>query len=353
MKDSCPTLRICPLVAAAVCVVMGTVGCHTFDYYEGSLQEPVPAMMEPPRELAMMSLPAYRIEPPDVLLIEVLKLVPLPPYRASIFDVLQIQVVGTLLEQPIDDFYLIESEGTVNLGPAYGKVRLAGMTVEEAKDAITKHLSQLLRQPEVSVQLARSAGTQPVTGEYLVAPDGTVNLRQYGSIRLAGRTVTEAKVALTKHLSQFFDSPDVAVEVIGFNSKVYYVITEGAGFGDNVSLFPVTGSETVLDALSNVGGLSQLSSNKIWVARPAPGGFGCDQILPVDYNAITQGASTATNYQLLPDDRLFIAEDRLVATTNFISRVTDPIQRLLGFSSLGISTVRSGQAMGGRFRGGF
>jgi len=352
MKRSCPTLRICLLLAAAVCVVTGVAGCRTFDYYDPTLQEPVPAMLgPPPRELAMMSLPAYRIEPPDVLLIEVLKLVPLPPYRAAIVDVLQVQVVGTLLGQPIDDFYLIEGEGTVNLGPAYGKVRVAGMTIEEAKETITKHLSQQLRQPEVSVQLARAAGTQPVTGEYLVGPDGTVNLRQYGSVYVAGKTVTEAKVLLTKHLSQFFDSPDVSVEVIAFNSKVYYVITEGAGLGDNVVRIPVTGNETVLDALGNVGGLPQLSSKKIWIARPAPGGSGCDQILPIDYNAITQGASTATNYQILPDDRVFIAEDRLIAATNFISKVTDPVQRLLGVTSLGVSTIRSTQRLGGRFRG--
>ena len=53
------------------------------------------------------------------------------------------------------------------------------------------------------------------------------------------------------------------------HGKAFYVITEGAGMGDNVRKFPLSGDETVLDAISQVGGLSQLSSRKLWVARPS------------------------------------------------------------------------------------
>ena len=95
-------------------------GCHAVDFYDASLQQPVPPAMEPPRELSMVSLPSYRVEPPDILQIEMLKLVPLPPYRIDIYDVLQIRVLGTMLDQPIDGFFLVEGEGIVTLGPAYG-----------------------------------------------------------------------------------------------------------------------------------------------------------------------------------------------------------------------------------------
>ena len=100
-----------------------------------------------------------------------------------------------------------------------------------------------------------------------------------------------------------------SVDIFAYNSKKYYIITQGAGFGDNVDEAPITGNETVLDAIAHVGGLSQLSSTKIWIARPAPNGVGCEQILPVNWQDISQGASTATNYQIMPGDRLFIAQD--------------------------------------------
>jgi polysaccharide export outer membrane protein len=344
------------LLLFAVGLLAMLSGCQPFDKYGQSLQAPVPEELEPPREKSMVSLPAYRVEPPDILQIEMLKMVPLPPYRIEVYDVLQIRAVGTLLDQPIDNFYLVEGEGTVNLGPAYGTVRVGGMTLEEATAAITRQLSQILRAPEVSVQLARTAGTQPVSGQYLVGPDGTINLRSYGVVYVAGKTVTQIKVDLQKHLAQFFDSPEVSVDVLGYNSKVFYVITDGAGLGDNVRRIPVTGNETVLDALAAVGGLSQLSSKEVWVARPAPGDFGCEQILPVDYAAVTRGGSSATNYQLLPGDRVFVAEDRLIGFNNFLSKLTAPAERLLGMASLSGSTVRSYQTLGrnyNRLRSGY
>ena len=283
-----------------------------------------------------------------------LKQVPLPPYRAETFDVLQIRFTPVLSGDPepgspmYNPYYMIEAEGIIRLGPspAYGSVRVVGMTVEEIKEAVAKQLQKTIRNPEVSVQLARVAGSQPITGQYLVGPDGTVNLRQYGAVHVAGKTVTEVRLALQKHLSQFLDSPEVGVEILAYNSKVFYVITQGAGQGDNVRRLPVTGNETVLDAVSQVNGLSQLSSKKIWIARPAPNGFGCEQILPVDWDAITQGAQTGTNYQVLPGDRLFIAEDKLMLVTNLIGKVTAPFERLLGIASLSASTVRGYETLG-------
>ena len=129
-----------------------------------------------------MSLPTYRIEPPDTLQIEALKLVPRPPYRIEAYDVLQISVQGTMPNQPINNYYLVEGEGTVNLGPAYGTVRVTGMTIEEANEEITRKLQVTLQRPEVSVLLARSVGIQQITDTYQVQPDGTVSLHGYGAV---------------------------------------------------------------------------------------------------------------------------------------------------------------------------
>jgi len=323
-------------------------GCRALDFYDRTLEQPAPPGMAPPYEMAMRSLPEYRIEPPDILQIELLKLVPIPPYRVESYDVLQMKVLNTFLDQPIDGYFLVEAEGTVNLGPAYGTIRVVGMTVEEAQREIKTKLEQVLARPEVSVQLARASGMQPITGPYLVGPDGTVNLRQYGSVHVSGKTLTEAKLALEKHLASFVDSPEVSIDVASYNSKVYYIITEGAGQGDNVVRVPITGNETVLDAISQVQGLSQVSSKRVWIARPAPGGYGCEQQLPVDWVAITKGGATATNYQILPGDRVFIASDPVIAFHTTVSKIIGPVERVLGFGSLVGSTVRTFQLTGVR-----
>lgn len=291
-----------------------------------------------PRELYKTTMPSYRIEPPDILTIEAVHVVPRPPYRLRALDVLNIQVLGTLPEAPISGLYTVEPGGMVSLGPPYGSVNVLGMTVEEARDALTQHLSKFLLEPQVSVSLAEISAKQQITGEHLVAPDGTVTLGTYGRVYVAGMTVEEAKRAIEAHLSQYLDNPEVAVTVYAYNSKVYYVITEGAGLGDRVYRFPITGNETVLDAIAQVGGLEQISSLNIWIARPTdqPGQA---VLLPVDWRAITAAGYAGTNYQLLPGDRVFIAENRLVALDSALAKLLAPVERVMGFSLLGVGTV--------------
>lgn len=364
-------LPSCPMAALLlVGWLTALVGCQPFDHYDQSLDRPIASYdMTPPRELAKVSLPEYRVEPPDVLWIEVPKLVPLPPYRLQIGDVLKFDVRGTLRGQPIAPFEefvddlgqvqmvptaegglrQIDQNGEIQLGRDYGSVRVTGMTIEEVRQEVDAHLRRLLAQPDVVVELYQMSGRPPISGPHLVAFDGTVNLLGYGRVHLAGKSLTEAELAIEAFLSQFLDSPEVWLDVQTYNSKVYYVITEGAGLGDSVARFPITGGETVLDAISQIQGLSQMSSKEVWIARPSPGGFGCRQILPVDWTAVTRGAATDTNYQVLPGDRIFIAEDSNVALANFIDKVTRPIEELFGFVSLGSSTIRGINNVNTRF----
>jgi polysaccharide export outer membrane protein len=294
--------------------------------------------MVQPREMSKALLPPYRIEPPDVLLIEAVRLVPRSPYRLQPWDVLQIHVMGTLPDAPISGPYRIEPEGRVNLGSVYGAVEVAGLAANEAQDAIAQHLRQFLKEPIVAVSVVDFAAKQQIAGQHLVGPDGTVTLGSYGSVCVAGMTIAEAREAIQKHLSAFLNNPEISVDVYAYNSKVYYVITQGAGLGDMVYRFPVTGNETVLDAISHVNGLQQVSSKKIWISRPTD--FPQErQILPVCWEEITAAGVAATNYQLFPGDRVFIAEDRLVAFDVGLSKLTAPLERIMGVSLLGVGTT--------------
>jgi polysaccharide export outer membrane protein len=340
--------RLALLLALAGSLAAAT-GCQTFGRPQRATTQQVmldaecpptdPSRM-PAKELAKITLPPYVIEPPDILLVDALRVVPKPPFRTQSFDTLQVIVEGTLLDQPINGLYVVEPGGMLDLGPSYGKVMVGGQSLEEAQDSVFRHLKRVLRDPQVSLTLAQAAGQQQIAGEHLVGPDGTINLGTYGTVYVTGLTLDQAKAAIEKHLADYLDAPLVSVDVFSYNSKVYYVITEGAGYGDNVVRLPVTGNETVLDAVSQINGLSRLSSKDIWIARPAPSGVGCDQVLPVDITAIMKGGSTATNYQILPGDRVFIAQDQWVAFDSVIGKLTAPFERMFGFALLGSSTVQ-------------
>lgn len=312
------------------------------------------APVETAKELSKTVLPEYRIEPPDILVIEATRIIPRPPYHLRTFDALNITAAGAPADAPINGVYRIEPGGMVQLGEFYGSVQAAGMTLEQAQQAIDAHLRQTLRDPMVTVSLAEMATMQQIAGEHLVAPDGTVNLGVYGSVPVVGLTLQQAKQVIEAHLAQYLEDPEVAVDVYSYNSKKFYIILQGAGFGDVVQSFPVTGNETVLDALALVNGTQRFSSKKMWIARPAPCGEEC-QILPVDWNAVAALGSPATNYQILPGDRLFIAEDKNVALGSWIDKVVSPWERVMGFAMLGAeaATRFSGNVLrgGGNPRG--
>jgi protein involved in polysaccharide export with SLBB domain/beta-lactamase regulating signal transducer with metallopeptidase domain len=267
---------------------------------------PAPPTAATRREYKESAWPRYIVEPPDILLIEGVKLVPKAPHRLEAFDAILVRVAGAFPEHPIDDTYSVDADGTINLGPTYGRIHVAGLTIEEAEERIRADLSKILTDVKASASLVASAGAQQITGQHLVAMDGRVNLGVYGSVYVAGLTIEESCEAIEKKLAERLEQPQVSVDVLSYNSKVYYVITKGGGKGDNVVRAPITGNETVLDAIANIGGMSVNAATKIWIARPAPNGVGVEQILPVAWNDIADGASTATNYQLMPGDRLFI-----------------------------------------------
>jgi polysaccharide biosynthesis/export protein len=314
-------------------------GCQTVDHH--APQQPVlvvPPQSNVPRELAKVMMPAYVIEPPDILTIDAIRSIPKSPYRLRATDVLNVRVQGTLDDAPIFGAYAVDLRGSVDLGPPYGAVEIAGLTVEQATDAVQRRLAKILASPVTSVSLAAFGGTQQIAGEHLVGPDGTVTLGSYGSVIVAGLTLSDAKAAIEQQLSKFLESPEVSLNVFAYNSKVYYIITAGAGLGDNVVRVPVTGNETVLDAISQVNGLQPVSSKRIWIARPVPG---CSEnlILPVDWCAVSGRGAAATNYQIFPGDRVFIAEDHVVAFDNHLAKLLAPVERVFGFTLLGTGTV--------------
>lgn len=296
--------------------------------------------MDVPKELSMTTHPPITVAAPDILRIDASRLVPLPPYKIEPLDALYLFAEGAPEAEPVNGIYPVDPDGTINLGPRYyGQVQVAGLTPQEAEKVIAKQLARRLQNPAVAVSVAQSKGVQQIRGEHLIRPDGTVGLGTYGSVYVAGMTLPQVKACIEQHLSQFLLKPEVSVDVAAFNSKWYYIISDFAGSGENVVRLPATGNETVLDAISQIGGLSPVSSKKMWIARPAPPGAGVDQILPVDWKGITRRGHTRTNYQILPGDRVFVMSQPMTKLDTQLARSLAPAERLFGTTLLGASTI--------------
>ncbi|MCI0700962.1 MAG: polysaccharide biosynthesis/export family protein [Planctomycetia bacterium] len=318
------------LWAALLCALAtGSGGC-------AHLGKSTPVIPVVPNERQKSILGDYVIESPDLLQIDLLYAVPKPPYRIQPLDVLLINVAGLPEGEQIAGLYPVEPDGVVTFGGRSKSVKVAGMTLDEARIAIQKHLDGIWEKAKVvTVAVAEGRGVQLVRGQHLVRPDGKVSLGSYGSVVVAGYTVTEAKALIEEHLKQFLQSPEVVVNVIGYNSKVYYIIFDFGGAGQQIIRLPVTGNDTVLDAISQVNGLTAVSDPKnVWVARSAGPGE-ADQILPVDWHAMTRRGRSESNYQLLPNDRIFVKAYRMTTVDVVLARVLSPFERAFGFTLLG------------------
>lgn len=161
-------------------------------------------------------------------------------------------------------------------------------------------------------------------GDQTVMQDGTIDLGRYGRLVVAGKTVAaiepDVKALVEK---QTKDAGPITVRLVTRQSKVYYVL----GAVNAPGAFPLSGRETVLDAILAAGGLgTQGSRRNIILTRPTPPGS-CRIVLPVCYREIVQLGDTSTNYQILPGDRIFVPNKTCFEDVFFITPECPPCGR--------------------------
>ena len=267
-----------PVWLAAIAVVMAC-GCQTVKTPEDKI-----AKSNLPREFTKVSMPDYVVEPPDLLLVEVLEALP---------------------GRPISGERLVRPDGKISLG-FYGEVYVAGLTTDEIKEKIVLHLRKFL--------------ADEVLGLYETVPKDN--------------SVKEVPPR---------DSNRVFVDVTAYNSKFYYVQGDVAAPGR----MPITGNETVLDAINFAGGLIPTAApQNIRLVRPAPPGACCEQLLPINISAIVSGGDSTTNYQIFPGDRIMVFRDPIVRTTLFIDRLAAPFQTVINTMLQYSFAVRSIKSLG-------
>ncbi|MDE2508831.1 MAG: polysaccharide biosynthesis/export family protein [Planctomycetota bacterium] len=188
----------------------------------------------------------------------------------------------------------------------------------------------IVEPPDVlDIEVFQALPGRPLTGERLVRPDGTITLGFYGDLHVAGLSLAEVKKKVVLHMRKYLndyalgidvpspedpertiarinpeDSDRVFVDVAAYNSKVYYV----EGDFNLPGRLPITGKETVLDALHLAGGLATSAlHSSLRLVKPSKNSK--PVVKQIKYESVISGEDMSTNYPLEPGDHLYVERD--------------------------------------------
>ena len=215
------------------------------------------------------------------------------------------------------------ASGNHSLMSAADGARSGGIPRELEKTVFAPH--RIEPGDVVSVEPVDFNSGLQLPGDQTVAADGTIDLGSFGLIRAAGQTAKEIESQVESTIaatiaarSQYAGNAyhtaglsnaagpsvgnDVSVRLVAQETDRFYVFGEIMAPGS----YPLSGNETVLDALVAAGGLStKANEHKIILVRPAKPGQK-RVVLPVCHQSIVQLGDTSTNFQIYPGDRIFV-----------------------------------------------
>ena len=172
---------------------------------------------------------------------------------------------------------------------------------------------EVLRHPEVS-------------GKYIINKEGMIQYEFVGDIFVEDMTKKEVTDKLTSELEKYIIAPEVTVKIIGYNSKVVYVIGE-VGRPGKIS---IRGDEiTVREALVQAG-LPTLSAKASASMLITPNESGKADQKKVNVKKLLIEGDLRENYVMKPGDTLYVPPTAMAKALRVIQPVTAPITNAAG-----------------------
>ncbi len=131
---------------------------------------------------------------------------------------------------------------------------------------------------------------------YNVSDSGDVELPVLGKVNVSGKTLDEAKEALSKRAAVYLKDATIVVKLISFKYSVFgEVLRPGVFYNYNNQL-------TVLEAISEAGNLTDYANRKkVLVIRPTPKGTKTFRLDLTNDNILS-----SDGFYLLPNDMVYV-----------------------------------------------
>ena len=147
---------------------------------------------------------------------------------------------------------------------------------------------------------------EEMENDYRVDSVGTLGLPYLGKIKVQGMTVGEIQDEITKKLEvEFVNDPQVFIEILEYNFQPISII---GAVKEPGKLKQLNQTVTLIDALTQSGGLLENAGDKILVIRKAPGAM--SETLEISYRELMIDGVWYLNIPLYPGDTVNIPVER-------------------------------------------
>lgn len=134
-----------------------------------------------------------------------------------------------------------------------------------------------------------------------IQPDGKINLRLLGEVKVAGMTAKEIAAKLEVLLSRYYVDPKVSVRVLDYASKKFYVYGQTLRPGPR----PYTGRDTLVDAVLRAGVDFRAWTSRVKVIRPTATDDPV-RTIQVDVDRMIKEGHWEENILLEPNDIVYV-----------------------------------------------
>lgn len=168
-----------------------------------------------------------------------------------------------------------------------------------------------------------------------VRPDGRIILQLANELVVEGLTPNELTAILKKNYAADLDRPEIAVIVRGFSAQRVYVDGEVTRPG----IVVLTGSMTLLQAISQAGGLKDTARREEIVIMRRGGGDSKLVTTMVDLNKVLDGTDPSQDLTLNPFDVVYVPKSSVANMNLWIDqylRKNIPIPFSMGYTFGGL-----------------
>ncbi len=205
-------------------------------------------------------------------------------------------------------------------------------TGDQAQDLPADQILEIIRQSShyslgktdiVEVEVLRHP---EVSGQYIINNEGNIQYEFIGDIQVENKTKDQVRDILSQRLSDYIISPEVTVKIVGYNSKIVYVIGE---VGSPGKIFMRGDTITVQDALVQAG-LPMLSAKTGDGRLITPSADGHPVERKVNVYKLLYKGDLRENLVMKPGDTLYVPPTFLAKTMRVLQPVAAPISTAAG-----------------------